>query len=147
MMTADEFLQQIKTYDTLVNCKLEELQRLYDLVTQITSATDKEVVQTSGASDKVGKTVAKIIDLQNEINDTVDEYVDIRRHCIKVIEMLENPLQYKVIHMHYVQYKTYADIEREINYSYPWIMDVRKAALKEIERIINDKSFNLEKTI
>lgn len=138
MMTADEFLRQIKTYDTLIDCKCAELQSLYDLVTRITSTTDKEVVQTSGANDKVGMTVAKIVDLQNEINEVVDEYVDIKRYCISVIEMLrDRPLRYSILHMHFVQYKGYTEIAAETNYSYKWIMDEKKAALRQVERIIN----------
>ena len=140
-MTADEFLSQIERADTLINGKCSELYRLRCLATSVTVPTDREAVQTSGVSDKVGSTVAKIVDLQNEINDMIDDYIDTMNKCIGVIEMLTNSLQYKIIHMHYVQYKTYSEIEEELNYSHTWVMEVRREALKNIEKIINDKSF------
>lgn len=136
-MTADEFLKQIERADTLIDSKLSELYRLRCLATSVTVSTDREAVQTSGVSDKVGSIVAKIIDLENEIDDMIDGYIDTRNKCIGVIEMLTNSLQYKVIHMHYVQYKTYAEIEDELNYSHTWVMEVRREALKNIEEIVN----------
>lgn len=142
-MTADEFLKQIERADTLIDSKLSELYRLRCLATSVTVPTDREAVQTSGVSDKVGSIVAKIIDLENEIDDMLDGYIDTRNKCIGVIEMLTNSLQYKVIHMHYVQYKTYSEIEEELNYSHTWVMEVRRDALKNIEEIINEKSFKL----
>lgn len=143
MMTADEFLKQIERADTLIDSKLSELYRLRCLATSVTVPTDREAVQTSGVSDKVGSIVAKIVDLENEIDEMIDRYIDIRNKCIGVIEMLSNSLEYKIIHMHYVQYKTYTEIEEELNYSHTWVMEVRREALKKIERIINEKSFKL----
>jgi hypothetical protein len=67
----------------------------------------------------------------------IDEYIDTRNKCIGVIEQLKDTLQYKVIHMRYVEYKSYVEIEDELNYSHQWIMEVRRNALREIERIIN----------
>ena len=136
-MTADEFLKQIERADTLIDSKLSELYRLRCLVTSITVPTDREAIQTSGVSDKVGNTVAKIVDLENEIDDMIDEYIDTRNKCIGVIEQLKDTLQYKVIHMRYVEYKSYVEIEDELNYSHQWIMEVRRNALREIERVIN----------
>lgn len=142
-MTADEFLQQIERADTMIDSKLGELYRLRCLATSVTVPTDREAIQSSGVSDKVGNIVAKIVDLENEIDGMIDGYIDTRNKCISVIEMLTNSLQYKIIHMHYVQYKKYSEIEEELNYSHTWVMEVRKEALKEIERIINEKSFSL----
>jgi hypothetical protein len=146
-MTADEFLMQIEKFDKMIDCKLSELYRYKCLVTSVTVPTDREAVQTSGVSDKVGNIVAKIIDLENEIDTMIDEYIDTRRRCITVIEMLKDPLQYAIIHKHYVQYKSYAEIADEESYSYVWIMTVKDRALREIERIINKKSLTNQKSI
>lgn len=136
-MTADEFLKQIERADTMIDGKLSELYRLRCLATSVTVPTDREAVQSSGVSDKVGNIVAKIVDLENEIDEMIDEYIDVRNKCIGVIERLSIPLQYKIIHMHYVQYKSYAQIEEELNYSHAWVMECRKEALSNIERMIN----------
>lgn len=136
-MTADEFLRQIERYDRLIDCKLSELFRYKNLVTSVTVPTDREAVQTSGVSDKVGNTVAKIIDLKNEIDTIIDEYIDTRKRCINVIEMLrDQPIQYTIIHKHYVQYKTYAEIAAEENYSYDGIIKAKNRALARVDVIL-----------
>lgn len=139
-MTAEKFLQQIERADRTIDNKLSEIYRLRCLATSITVPTDREAVQTSGVSDKVGNTVAKIIDLENEIDDLIDEYIDIRQQCIKVVEALSDPLQYAVIHKHYVQYKSFVEIAEEENYTYDGIMKVRRKALDKIEAILQEKS-------
>lgn len=138
-MTAEEFLEQIERADRVIDNKLSEVYRLRCLATSVTVPTDREAIQTSGVSDKVGSIVAKIIDLENEINDLIDEYIDIRQSCIKVIESLPDSLMYAIIHKHYVQYKTFVEIAEEENYTYQWILRVHNKALKEISEIINKK--------
>ena len=59
-MNADEFLKQIERADKVISNKLYEVQRLRVLAVSTTVPTDREVVQTSGVSDKVGNIVAKI---------------------------------------------------------------------------------------
>ena len=139
-MTADEFLKQIERYDRLIDCKLSELYRYKCLVTSVTVPTDREAVQTSGISDKVGNIVAKIVDLEDEIDTIIDEYIDTRKRCINVIEMIrDQPLQYTIIHKHYVQYKTYAEIAVEENYSYDGIIKAKNRALKRVDAILKQK--------
>ncbi len=140
-MTADEFLKQIERYDRLIDCKLSELYRYKCLVTSVTVPTDREAVQTSGVSDKVGNIVAKIVDLEDEIDTIIDEYIDTRKRCINVIEMIrDQPLQYTIIHKHYVQYKTYAEIAVEESYSYDGIIKAKNRALKRVDAILKQKN-------
>lgn len=143
-MNADEFLKQIEKADKIIGNKLYEVQRLRLLAVSTTVPTDREVVQTSGVSDKVGNIVAKIVDLEDEINELIDNYIDIQRLCIGVIESLENPLQYVILHKHYVQYKSFAEIAEEEHYSYDGIMKVKRKALEQVDEILKEKSHQLE---
>ena len=144
-MTADEFLKRIETYDSLVEGKLNEREKLWELATKVTVPTDKEVVQTSGVSDKVGNIAAKLVDIENELDDIIDEYIDIRNECIDVIEQLaDKPIEYKVIHKHYVLYKSYADISIEENYSYDGIIKAKNRALSRVDAILREKPQMLE---
>ena len=146
-MTAVKFLEQIERADRTIDSKLSEIYKLRCLATSITVPTDREAVQTSGVSDKVGNIVAKIVDLENDINNLIDEYIDIRQSCIEVIESLSDPLQYTVIHKHYVQYKSFVEIAEEENYSYDGIMKAKKRALKRIEAILQEKNTKTQNCI
>lgn len=139
-MTADEFLQQIEMYDSLVDAKIGERDKLWELATKITVPTDREAIQTSGASDKVGNIAAKLADIDRELNEIIDEYIDIKVECINLIEKLaDRPVEYRVIHKHYVQYKTFVEIEQEEGYSYQGIMKIKERALNRIEGFLREK--------
>lgn len=139
-MTADEFLQQIEMYDSLVDAKIGERDKLWELATKITVPTDREAIQTSGASDKVGNIAAKLADIDRELNEIIDEYIDIKVECINLIEKLaDRPIEYRVIHKHYVQYKSFVEIEQEEGYSYQGIMKIKERALKRIEGFLKEK--------
>lgn len=140
-MTADEFLQRIATYDSLVDGKISERDQLWELVTKITVPTDKEAIQTSGVSDKVGNIGAKLADVEKELDAIIDEYIDIHRDCVKLIERLaDKPIEYRVIHKHYVLYKTLVDISQEECYSYDGIMRIKKRALQRIEGFLKEEN-------
>lgn len=140
-MTADEFLSQIKKYDMLIDNKLGERHKLWCLATKITVPTDREVVQTSGVSDKVGNIAAKLVDLENEIDSLIDDYINIQRDCIGVIEKLvDYPVEYRVIHKRYVLYRSFAEIACEENYSLDGIMKIRRRALRRIEAILKERN-------
>lgn len=135
-MTASEYLNQIKNCDIRINQKLVELQQLRSMATSITAPIGGDMVQTSGSGDKVGHIVAKIIDTENEINRMIDEYLDMKNACIRTIEKLTNPLQYIVIHKHYVEGKTLYQISDEEGYSYQYIIEIHNSALNEIEKYL-----------
>ena len=147
-MTADEFLKQIETYDSLVEGKLNEREKLWELATKVTLPTDREAIQTSGVSDKVGNIAAKLIDIENELDDIIDEYIDIQRECVSVIEQLrDKPIEYKAIHKHYVLYKSYADISIEEDYSYDGIIKAKNRALSRVDEILRKKYAETENCI
>ena len=142
-MTADEFLQRIEIYDSLVDAKISERDKLWELATKITVPTDREAIQTSGVSDKVGNIAAKLADIDRELNEIIDTYIDIKNECLKLIERLaDEPIDYRVIHKRYVLFKSYVEIEYEENYSHDWIMKVRRRALNRIEGFLREKNEN-----
>lgn len=137
-MKAKEYLEQIKKADERIQNKSVELYQLKCLATSVTVATDKEPVMTSGVSDKVGNTVVKIIELSEQINAEIDAFVELKAECIKVIEQIENSLEYTILHQHYVQYKTLAQIAIEKCYTHQYIIERHKKALEKIQNILNN---------
>ena len=96
-----------------------------------------EPVQTSGVSDKVGKITAKIVDLENEINSLIDRYIDDKQERIAIIEQVNDPLQYNILHKHYVQGVRFRDIAEEEHYSEVHINKQHQKALEKVQQILN----------
>ena len=67
----------------------------------------------------------------------VDDYIDEKGRRIKLIEQLDDRLQYKVLHKRYVELKSLTEIADEENYSYVWISKVYSEAMKKVQNILN----------
>jgi F-type H+-transporting ATPase subunit b len=76
MADAKRFLQQVKLYDSKINSLLEELDNLKAMVLKITTTLKQDVVSSGGNQDKIGDAIAKIVDLEAEINAAVDGFVN-----------------------------------------------------------------------
>ena len=96
-----------------------------------------EPVQTLGVSDKVGNVVAKIVDLEAEINRMIDKFIDDKQERIKVIEQVDDELQYTILHKHYVQVKKFSLIAEEEYFSTEWISKNHTKALAKVQRILD----------
>lgn len=136
-MNAKEYLKQIKRYDTLINNKLEELQRLKDLSTKITTSLSLTKVQTSGNTSKIANSVEKLIDLQEEINDDIDKFIDLRTEVISNIDKIQNSDMCNVLYKRYLDLITWEQIAVDMHFTSQWVHKLHNRALKEIQEIID----------
>lgn len=138
MGNAKEYLQKMRMYDARIESKLLEVQQLKAMITKITPTLKEDVVTASGNQDKLGDAVAKIVDLESEINKDIDCYVDLKREVKAKLERLTNPNYYKVLEKRYVQYYTFERIATEMHYSYRNITKLHGRALQAFARVIDD---------
>jgi hypothetical protein len=134
---AATYLEQIGKDDARIQAKLVEVHQLRSLATSVTAQLGTEPVQTSGASDKVGRIVAKIVDLEQEINRLIDKYIDDKQERISVIEQVDDALLYTILHKHYVQGKKFVTIAEEEHYSEVHICNKHQEALEQVQRILD----------
>lgn len=136
------YLQKIRLYDTHINNKMAELARLRDMVENITPTLKDDVVASSGSKDKLGDAVAKIVDLQNEVNRAIDEFVDKKTEVCATIDSLQNPDHVALLHKRYVEYLTWEQIACDMFMSYRNVLYVHGRALQAIESVLCDKIEN-----
>ena len=139
-MTAYDYLNTIRILDALIQSKLEEQQQLKELATQITQAGDG-MPHAIGVSDKVGNTVSKLVDLQNDTAVLVEEYRNKRQEVIKVLELLP-PNQYAVLHKRFVLFKKWEEIADEMMYSERQVHRIRKRAIRLVQYILDEKKMS-----
>lgn len=133
---AKEYLQQVKMCDVHINNRLEELAKLKALATKITSNWSSEPSGGSGNQDKLGDAVAKIIDLQQEINEAVDAFVDKKNEVREVLERIKNPDQLDLLYKVYFQYQTLEQAACDMGYTYRNVCYIHGKALQEVERLL-----------
>lgn len=134
---AKVYLEQVKMCDTHINNKLEELAHLKDMVLKVTATWKQD--STSGGTgnqDKLGNAVAKIVDLENEINKAVDEYVDKRSQIAATIDRLEDPDHVAVLYKRYFRYETWEEIACEMHCTYRNVCYIHGKALQAVEELL-----------
>ena len=115
-MTAKSYLRQAYRLDQKINSDLEEVQRLREMSTSISSPSWGEKVQTSRSNEPTFvRCITKIIDLENAINKEIDTLVDLKEQMRTVISKVENTDQQMVLRYRYIHNLTWEQIGDELN--------------------------------
>jgi hypothetical protein len=61
--------------------------------------------------------IVKIVDLENEINQDIDELVDLKREIVTIIKKIENPVYQTLLELRYLGFKSWEQIAVEMGYS------------------------------
>lgn len=133
-MNAKTYLMQIKQADIRINNKIAEKQALYSMATKVTPTLSFDKSSNGFGGDKIGNIVAKIADIETEINTMIDEYTDLKNKIIHEIEQLDDERYYNLLHKRYVQYKDFSIIASDMCYEYKSIIKLHGKALKEFEK-------------
>lgn len=136
---AKAFLQQVELYDNNINNKLEELDRLKALTIKITTSLKQDVVSSSGNQDKIGDAVAKIMDLEAEINEAVDTFIEKKRAVSSIIEKVHNPDQANVLGKRYLLYERWEQIAMEMNFTYRHTTRIHGEALQTVRKLLSEE--------
>ena len=133
-MTTKQYLNQVHRIDQIINNKLSEIYQLKNLACSISVSSDSDRVQTSSDQDPLGNAVAKIVDLENEVNDCIDHFSEKRRKIIMQIDSIENQMQYQVLFSRYIERKTFEKIADDNGYSVRQILRIHGEALLQFEK-------------
>lgn len=140
MLEAKEYLQRIRRCDTIINSKLAEVDSLYGMITRITPVLKDDVGSGGGGSqDKIGNALAKIVDLKNDINHDVDTFVDLKREATALLEKLDNPLHYEILHKRYILYQTFERIAADMDFTHRWVCKLHGRALQAFGKAMKEK--------
>ena len=89
-MTTKEYLGQAYRLDQRINSKLEQIASLNDLATKCTGVLTGMPRNPNRGTSTMADAVAKIVDLQAEINRDIDRLVDLKREMVRLIKAVDN---------------------------------------------------------
>lgn len=135
-MDIKEYLGQIKRADTMIDSKIKELENLRSMRTRVTSTLSADVVSRTRSTDPLGDATARILDLEREINEQIDKFVDLKREVLALLEKVKHEKQYRVLHARYILYHTWEHIADEMGYSYYGVCKLHGRALQTVEKIM-----------
>ncbi len=134
---AQAFLESYELYAVQIECKLEERQQWHDLALSITGQMGGDRVQTSGSKDKMAQAVERCVMVEEEILKQVDRLAAKQKEVTQALEKIDNPTEYKLLHLRYIQFKELKAIDDIFNSSYDWATTTHGRALKSLQDILD----------
>lgn len=133
-MKTKDYLSQVSRLNKMINNKLSEIHQLRELSVSISAIGNDEKVQTSPNFDKIGTTVAKIDEMENNLDKMIDEYLVKRERIIAQIDTMEEESVYQILFSRYIEKKTFEKIATEMEYSWRQIVRLHGKALQQFEK-------------
>lgn len=134
-MTAREYLSQAYHIDQRINSKIEQVASLRDLSFKAT-ATLTDMPGGSRNVHSKESIVAKMMDLENEINADIDNLVDIKRDVVSMINSVDNKDCQLLLEMRYLCFMSWERIAIEMQRSLRSIYRLHDKALEKISQKI-----------
>ena len=136
MTSLEKYVEERRHLDDVIACKLEELEMLEALATKVSPSSGFSA--TGKVSDKVGKTVVKIVDLQAEINVYIDKLVDMKAELMRKIDAVPFPLHRVMLERKYILGDTIEEIAEKTGFSVSQVNRIFPAAKEELEKMIGN---------
>lgn len=143
-MTTKSYLDQVERLDRMIQNKLYEINKLKNIATSITIAPKEVNVQVSSDKDRMGSAVAKLLDLEKETENLVNDYINKRKRIIEQIDNIENTNMYHVLSERYIMRKDLSVIAVEMGYSFKQVCRIHGNSLVEFERLYGKEYLKLE---
>jgi len=138
IMNIRQFLGRHFEISNAISSKLEQLEELRHLAASASSPTLYESHCTGTYSDRVGRTVARIMDLDREINEEIDRLVEIKIQIRNMIDALSDSTQRTILERHYILHESWEVIAEKIGYSPRHITRLHNQAVAELEKAYGD---------
>ena len=136
-MVTKQYLGQIERLDKMIQNKLSEIYQLKTMACSVTVSSENDRVQTSSDKDRLGSTVAKIVDLEKETDRLVDSFVDLKKEIMSIISMIKSEKHREILFKKYFEQKSIYAIAEELGMTDRGCKKAHKRALEEFEKIKN----------
>ena len=115
-MTNKEYLRQAYRLDQKINSDIEEVARLREMASSISSPVLGDKVQTSrNGNAPFVRSVEKILLLEEKINREIDTLVDLKEQMREVIAAVPDTDERMVLRYRYIHNLTWEQIGNELN--------------------------------
>lgn len=135
-MTAKEYLTQLITLDDEIKRKQQRLETLRDVALNTTPHYESEAVQHTREKNPLEKIMAKVIDLDREIDSDVDALVDLKTEVWEQLDRMEDERYKKILWLKYAERKTWKFIANDVVLTRRHAIRLHKPALDAFEKIL-----------
>ena len=130
-MTVKQYLSQALWTERQIHELEEEIRRLRELAQSVTGASGERPA-SSGPGDKVGRSAAEIVYLEEMLAEEIRLYADLYREISGVIEKADDARYREILRRRYIMGQTFAGIACDMHYSAQNIWRLHKKAIADV---------------
>ena len=131
-MTALDFLSQAYRLDLRIDSKLEQLDALNELAEKCSTTITGMPRNPSRSVSFMADAIAKIVDLQAEIDSDIHRLVDIKRQIVAAIKAVENKEYQTLLELRFLCGCTWEEVAAKMGYSIQHTYRMRDRSLRKI---------------
>ena len=132
-MKSKEYLQEIRKMNDDINKKIMDLHELKIMSKSIPAINNGEKVQSSPNFDKIGTLIAKIDELEREIDRMTDAFVDRKNEAVDFIMLLDRPRDRDLIFRKYILFEKNKKISQDYGIKERAVKKEHKIALERLD--------------
>lgn len=129
-----DYLKQYKNLDKYINHLIEDAERLRTRAEKITP-TLTGLPQGGDGENQREVAICKLVDLNNEIDEKIDLYVDLGREIRGNIDSVSDVILRTILLLKYIEGRTWEQIAVDLQYSWRNVHYLHSRALKEFNII------------
>ena len=138
-MSAENFLNQLHRLNNFIISNQEELEQLRSLSTSISGSTTEERIQTSSNPDKISNIIAKIVDLEREIEEQTEQILKLQKDVRDVINQVKDNDERLFLRYRYINFYQWKQIRYEMKCSDTQLQRIKNRAIESVEKILDSK--------
>ena len=131
-MSTKDYLSQAYRIDQRINSKLAQVMSLRDLLGKATGTLSSAPKAATPNPHSMEDTIAKMVDLENEINEDIDALVDLKAEIMRRIKRVENTEYQTILELRYLCFKRWEEIAVDMGYSLRRLYELHDCALEEL---------------
>lgn len=128
-----KYLKRYINLDREIERKLEEVARLRSKLTRVTEVFTAEPRGGGSIYGKTEEILAKIVDLEKEIDADVDRLIEVRDSIKSIIEAVEDDRERLLLQYRYLDGRTFEEIAVQMHYSWRQIHRLHSQALTNLK--------------
>ena len=137
-MQAIDYLEQIDAYESKIENKISEIQRLEALATNISPHISDAKVSSTLNPHRIQDVWVRLMEARSELLDEVDELVALRAEIVKTLELLPR-VEYDVLYKIYISRYTVQQVADKNNYTRQAIYDIKDRGLEKLQKILDSR--------
>lgn len=132
---AKQVLQEYRQLERRVSEKTERLAALMASATRATSSTEATRVSGTGARSRVEQAVITIIDLESQLDKSIDQK-NAQRHAIQnAIDAMKDEREARLLELRYIDGRSWASVMTRMEISETWSRVIHESALAHFAEI------------